>query len=109
MYSLLWKILLSRQGRWQFIIAAAGFGLGLLILLISVQFYSALNKVLAEQQRKEDQSSFLIINKEVSLLNTFNKSVSGFKDEEIDTLLQQNFILSAGSFLTNTYGISANL
>ncbi len=106
---LLWKILLSRQGKWQLYIAGAGFCIGLFIMLVSVQLYLDLQKVLATQQGKENKSSYLIINKQVTLLNTFDKSVSGFSASEIDTLSRQDFISSVGAFLTNQFRISANL
>lgn len=106
---LLWKILLSKQGKWQLVIAGIGFSIGLFILLLSVQLYRDLQHVLAEQQSKEDQSSYLIINKQVSLLNTFDKSVSGFSAREIDTIKAQQFITSVGEFHTNQFRILADL
>src|SRR6266446_2570660 len=105
---LLWKILLSKQGKWQLFIAGTGFCIGLFILLVSVQLYDDLQKVLVEQQRKENQSSYLIINKQVSLLNTFDKSISRFSEKEMDSIKSQDFILSMGAFHTNQFAISAN-
>lgn len=109
MNKLLWKILLNKQGKWQFFIAGAGFCIGLFILLLSVQLYYDFNQVLFAQQEKENQTSFLLINKTVTLLNTFDKSVSGFTPAEIDTIKQQDFFVSIGEFQTNQFAISANL
>lgn len=109
MNKLLWKILLNKQGKWQFIIAGAGFCIGLFILLLSVQLYYDFNHILFAQQEKENQSSYLLINKTVTLLNTFDKSVSGFTASEIDTIRQQDFFVSIGEFQTNQFSISANL
>lgn len=109
MNKLLWKILLNKQGKWQFLIAGAGFCIGLFILLLSVQLYSDFNQILFAQQEKENQSSYLLINKTVTLLNTFDKSVSGFTPAEIDTIRQQDFFISIGEFQTNQFSISANL
>lgn len=109
MNKLLWKILLNKQGRWQFFVAGAGFCIGLFILLLSVQLYYDFNQVLFAQQEKENQSSYLLINKTVTLLNTFDKSVSGFTPTEIDTIKQQDFFVSIGEFQTNQFSISANL
>lgn len=108
MNKLLWKILLNKQGRWQFLIAGAGFCIGLFILLLSVQLYYDFNKILFAQQEKENQSYYLLINKTVTLLNTFNRSVSEFTPADIDTLKQQPFITSVGELQTNQYDISGN-
>lgn len=105
----MWKILLSRQGRWQLLIAGIGFAIGLFIVLLAKQFFQDLKQVLASQQTRESESSFLIINKQVSLLNTFDKSVSGFTPSEIDAIMQQDFIVSAGAFHTNQFRIAADL
>ncbi|MDZ4845519.1 MAG: hypothetical protein SH857_08220 [Chitinophagales bacterium] len=109
MNKLLWKILLNKQGKWQFLIAGAGFCIGLFILLLSVQLYYDFNQILFAQQEKENQSSYLLINKTVTLLNTFDKSISGFTPAEIDTVKQQDFFVSIGEFQTNQFAISANL
>lgn len=109
MNRLLWKILLNKQGRWQFLVAGAGFCAGLFILLVSAQLHKDLNRVLFAQQSKENRSSYLLINKTVTLLNTFDKSVSGFTKEELDTLRQQDFFVAIGEFQTNQFKISANL
>lgn len=106
---LLWKILLSKQGKWQLLIAAVGFSIGLFILLLSVQLFRDLQHVLAEQQSRENQPSHLIINKQVSLLNTFDKSVSAFSASEIDTIRSKEFISSIGEFHTNQFRIVADL
>ncbi|HXH19352.1 MAG TPA: hypothetical protein VNJ07_09750 [Chitinophagales bacterium] len=106
---LIWKILLSRQGKWQLLIAGIGFCIGLLILLVAVQLYCDLKKILETQQNRENQTAYLIINKQVTLLNTFDKSVSGFSQSEWDTLRKQNFIKAAGAFQTNQFKITGNL
>ncbi len=109
MNRLLWKILLSKQGKWQFFIAGTGLCAGLLIMLLSVQLYGDLQQVLKTQQSREDEPAYLLINKEVSLLNTFDKTISGFKTEEIEDFNKQKFILDIGEFQTNRFGISADL
>ncbi len=109
MNKLLWKILLNKQGRWQLIIASLGFCIGLFIMLLSVQLYFDLGSVLETQQERESESSYLVINKELSLLNTFDKTASGFKPEELDTIRQQPFITTVGTFQTNEFSISADL
>ncbi|GIV34842.1 MAG: hypothetical protein KatS3mg031_2377 [Chitinophagales bacterium] len=109
MNALLWKVLLGRQSRWQAVIAGAGFCIGLFIMMLSGQLYRDINQVLKTQQAQENEPSFLIINKEVTLLNTFDKKASAFKAEEIDTIRQQPFVVSVGEFHTNQFVISADL
>ena len=108
MNSLLLRILMSKQGKWQFLFAGAGFWIGLVIMLLSVQVYLDL-KTLVERRQKDEKSEYIIINKEVSLLNTLDKTISGFTADEIQALRNQEYFLSVGEFRTNNFSIEANL
>lgn len=105
---LLIQILWGRQSKWQFIIGLGGFLIGLIILLLSVQLYTDVDSLLAEKDT-EDNKSYLLINKQVTLMNTFDKGVSYFKQEEIDTLEMQPFIDKVGRFSASTFKLNADM
>lgn len=96
---LLVQILWGKQGKWQFLFAIGGFFVGLSIMLMSVQVYVDVDSLLG----KDTKMSYLIVNKQVTLMNTFNKEVSRFSKEEIDTLLMQPFVDDVGVFKSNNF------
>ena len=103
---LLIKILLGKQGKWQILFASTGFWIGLFILLLSTHLFLQLRTFLGEKET-EASKSYLIINKPVNLLNTFDPSRSGFSLDEIAHIDSQAFILSVGSFSRNTFDVEA--
>ena len=85
--------------------AVIGSFLGLLLLLLSIQFYMDLKNLTEGGGTETDQ--FVIINKTVTLFNTLGKSAS-FSPEEIDTIKLQPFIKNVGQFTPNNYKVSAS-
>lgn len=104
---LLLQILWGKQGKWQFLFAVGGFFVGLIIMLLSVQVYVDVDGLVGGNG--DDEKSYLIINKQVTLMNTFNKEVSRFSKEELDTLLMQPFIDNVGVFRSNTFSMQADM
>lgn len=102
---LLLQILWGKQGKWQFLFAVGGFFVGLSIMLMAVQVYIDVEGLMG----KNEDKSYLIINKQVTLMNTFNKEVSRFKQEELDTLLMQPFVSDIGVFKSNTFKMNAKM
>jgi len=105
---LLLKILWNNQSKWQFLFAIAGFVAGLLIMLSSLQLYFEVKRMLAKSEA-DKQKEYLIINKQVTLANTFSKGSSSFNPEELDTLRMQSFIKSVAPFETSTFNVQAKL
>ena len=100
------KIFWGKQNRWQLIVATAGFWIGLFITLLSLQFYLDIRQI---AQRGADEKSFIIVNKAVNVLNMFDKSVSQFTPEQLDSLQSQPFVKDVGLFRTNTFNIYADV
>lgn len=101
MNQLLTKILWGKQSKWQFAIAGTGFLLGLLILLVSLQLYLDVKGMLEAKARSS--ADFLIINKDISLANTFGLSNSTFSEAEIDSLRRQPFVKRLGIFTSSQF------
>lgn len=105
MTRLLTKILLSQQGFFQLLFAIGGLSIGLIIVMLSVQLYQDVQVMLGSQA---EESEYIIINKKITLANTMNSSASNFKDAEIDSLKQKDFILELGAFQRNNFKVNAD-
>ena len=101
MNKLLTKILWGKQSKWQFAIAGTGFLLGLLILLVSLQLYLDVKGMLEAKARSS--ADFLVVNKDISLANTFGLSSSTFSEAEIDSLRRQPFVKRLGIFTSSQF------
>jgi hypothetical protein len=107
-FRLLLKVLWNNQSKWQFLFAMGGFIAGLLIMLSSLQLYIEIKNMLAKAEA-DRQKEYLIINKQVTLANTFSKGASAFSPGELDTLKKQPFIKAVAPFETSTFYVQAKL
>jgi hypothetical protein len=98
---LLTNILWGRQSKWQFAFAGLGFTLGLLILLVSLQLYLDVKRIL--DVKAQSSADYLILNKDISLANTFGLASSTFSEAEIDSLRQQPFVNQLGIFTASQF------
>ncbi len=98
---LLYKILFQHRRRWQVIGANVGVFVGLFLLLFALQFY--LDMRLLMRGAKDD--NLLIINKDLSILNTLG-APADFSEAEQTELKNQPFVLSAAPFVSNQYRAS---
>ncbi|HTL82528.1 MAG TPA: FtsX-like permease family protein [Bacteroidia bacterium] len=76
------RLLFSHQKRSQLFIAILGALFGMLLLLCSLQLYFDLTETLSGNS-DINQPQYLVINKEVNLLNTLFGGQSGFSENEI--------------------------
>jgi hypothetical protein len=111
--SILLKVLWSKSRQWNFMVAGAGFVLGLVIIMISVQLYTDLNLLIKKQNRGNHRYDYLILNKEVSAINALN-AFSGnmgaqFSKKEIEDLQKQPFIEAMSPVIINEFPVSSDL
>ncbi|MEM6963604.1 MAG: hypothetical protein AAF573_02490 [Bacteroidota bacterium] len=95
------KILSQNSNKTQIIGAIVGSFMGLLLLLLSIQFYMDL-RLLMSGGSETDQ--YVIINKRVFSLNN-----PPFTAAEIDTIQRLSFIKKIGKFTPNNYKVSAQI
>lgn len=104
MNKILNKIFRSRQSLGQFVFAGLGFLLGLLMLLLSVQLYIQVNKVL---NPKNTYPEHLIVSKKVSLGNMLTMARADFSKKDLRRLKRQKFIDDIGVFRSNQFKVVA--
>ena len=106
---LVWKLLRRHISLPQF----AGFFfanlLGMLIVLLSLQFYRDVKPIFSEDDGFI-RPDFLILSKRISTLNTIGLgSVNTFSDREIDELKSQPFAKNVGAFTASQYKVSCSM
>ena len=103
--SLVWKLLRQHISIPQF----TGFFFanlaGMLIIMLGIQFYSDTQAIYNSEDSfmKED---YLIVNKDVSILNTLGRS-SAFTTEEMEDIEGQPFVSKMGAFTSSDYKVRA--
>lgn len=108
MNTLVWKLLRQHISIGQL----AGFFLanlfGMMIVLLSVQFYKDVIPVFTEGDSfmKKD---FIIATKRISTLGTFTNKSNAFSPEEITDLKKQSFTKTVGTFTPSQFKVSASL
>ena len=106
---LVWKLLRRHISLPQF----AGFFfanlLGMMIVLLSLQFYSDVKPVFSEEDGFI-RPDYLILSKRISSLNAIGLgSVSTFSDKEMDELRAQPFAKRVGAFTASQYKVSCSM
>ena len=106
---LVWKLLRRHISLPQF----AGFFianlLGLLIVLLSLQFYQDVKPVFDEEDGFI-RPDYLILSKRISALNTIGLgSVNTFSDREMNELQEQPFAKRVGAFTASQYKVSCSM
>lgn len=104
--ALVWKLLRQHISIPQFLGFFFANLVGMLIILLGVQFYTDTQSVYTSEDSfmKED---YLIINKEVNTLGTIVGSSTSFSKLEIDELQQQPFVEKMGAFTASNFDVYA--
>lgn len=106
--NLVWKLLRQHISKPQL----AGFFfanlLGMLIVLLSLQFYNDVVPVFT-QGDSFIKKEFLIVSKRISVAHSFSSSASTFKDAEVREMEAQRFTKSVGTFNSSQYHVDASM
>ena len=81
---------------------------GMLIVLLSIQFYKDIIPVFTEGDsfmKKE----YIIVSKKISTLGSFTGKTNSFNSDEIEELKKQNFTKTVGVFTPSQFKVSAGL
>jgi hypothetical protein len=102
------KILLRSQSLWQLIIAFLGSFLGILILLVALQFYFDLWKTMVVKSEVLNED-YLVIQKHVGDFSTLNLISADFNEQEIEEVKKQKFVDDIGEFKSSLFPAVATL
>ena len=106
MNDLLRRILAGRMSWTRFALGAAGFVVGLLTVLLSVQTYSVFRSVL---DPREDFHEYLILSKQVKLLGGILGKGATFDDDELEDLRAQPFVQRMATFGASEFSVYADV
>ena len=100
------KLIRKNQKKAILFMATIGMFIGYFILFISMQLYIDMTTVF---NRDKDlvQKDFLVINKKISLLNTIKLLNTGFSNEEISEIKNQDFVQKIGQITSNKFKVGA--
>lgn len=102
------KILLRSQSFWQLIIAFLGSFLGILILLVALQFYFDLWKTMIVKSEVLNEE-YLVIQKHVGDFSTLNIISADFNEQEVNEIKKQKFVEDIGEFKSSLFPAVATL
>lgn len=103
------KLFWKKSDSLRIIAAAIGTGIGIFVLLISVQFASVITNVFS-QSRGKGEALYLVMSKNVSLFsNTLGNSANTFTEREIEQIKNEDFALDAGSVISNSFQLLARI
>lgn len=100
------KLLLRKLRPFQLVIALAGTLIGLTMLLAACQFYSLFG-LLLQEEKDVIGNQYLIVQKKISLLNTFSISNSEFSGDEIEDIARINGVNEVATFRANLFRANA--
>jgi len=100
------KLIRKNQKKAILLLATIGMFIGYFIFFISLQLYIDMTTVFS---RDKDlvQKDFLVINKKISLLNTIKLLNTGFSNEEISEIKNQDFVQEVGQITSNKFKVGA--
>lgn len=109
MNKLIKKILWQKKNRWELLLAAAGFFLGLSLFLFCLQVIIDVNHIFNTRMTLEKQPDYLIISKKLVPDDLLDQSDVIFSDKEIASIKAQPFILDVGVILANEFETRAGV
>jgi hypothetical protein len=86
--------------------ASLGALAGFVLLLSAAQFYIEMDSIMESNQDLIDPE-YIVINKQVSFLETFNLREATFSEEEIENIRQQEWAEKVEGFISNQFALSA--
>lgn len=105
---LVWKLLRQHISKLQFVGFFFANLFGMLIVLLSIQFYQDIAPVFTQEDSfiKKD---YLVVSKKIGLVGTFTGGNSKFSKKEIEDLRKQRFVHTIGNFTSSQYRVDASM
>src|SRR5256885_1512533 len=100
-FHLLKKIIQTGIGKGRLLMATAGLGIAMVLLLMAIQAHTNFNQLLYSRQNQNESADFLVINKKITNAMMGQSDKSMFTPAEIEKIKQQPFVEAAG-FITSS-------
>lgn len=96
-------VIFSGESRWQIAVALFGGVIGLVLMMSAVELWFDLR---ALNEGSSGEERFVMVNKQVSLLNTFGVA-SGFNEDELEDIIGQPFVENVSPLTSNQFRVTA--
>lgn len=105
--TLVWKLLRQHISVPQFFGFFVANLVGMLIILVGVQFYTDIQAVYTSEDSFM-KADYMIVNKQVGAMSTVMGRSDSFTDDEISDLTEQPFVTHIGTFTPSAYDVRAS-
>jgi len=106
-FQLLKKIIQTGIGKSRLLMATAGLGIAMVLLLIAIQAHTNFNQLLYGRQNQNESADFLVVNKKITNAMMGQSDKSMFTAEELQTIKQQSFVEAAGYITSSQFKVTA--
>jgi hypothetical protein len=106
-FELLKKIIRTGIGKGRLIMATAGLGIAMVLLLMAIQAHTDFNQLLYGRQNQNESADFLVINKKITNAMMGQPEKSMFGAEEVAQLQEQPFVEAAGLITSSQFKVTA--
>ncbi|HEY8915694.1 MAG TPA: FtsX-like permease family protein [Chitinophaga sp.] len=106
-FQLLKKIIQTGIGKSRLLMATAGLGIAMVLLLIAIQAHTNFNQLLYGRQNQNESADFLVVNKKITNAMMGQSDKSMFTAEELQAIKQQSFVEAAGYITSSQFKVTA--
>lgn len=109
---MIWKLLRKNISPWQIGGYAVATLVGLVIVMVAIQFYNDIGRALTGRGDSDVQlvsPRNIVISKPVGLLDTFGSSSTDFSDEEIEEIRSQSWCGDVSAFQASDFEVYASI
>jgi len=106
-FQLLKKIIQTGIGKSRLLMATAGLGIAMVLLLIAIQAHTNFNQLLYGRQNQNESADFLVVNKKITNAMMGQSDKSMFTAEELQTIKRQSFVEAAGYITSSQFKVTA--
>ena len=107
MNNLLGKVIWKKKGKLEILSAAAGFLIGLVLLLLIIQINHDFNTIFTSKFSDSKQVDYVILSKKIDISHSFNFAEIGFTEFEINNIMGQPFVKSLARIIANNFSVNA--
>ncbi|MGX5818242.1 FtsX-like permease family protein [Chitinophaga lutea] len=105
-YQLLRKVIRTGVGKGRFVMAAAGFGIAMVLILVALQVHDNFNQLLYGRQNQNERADYLVVNKKITNDMMGRPELTTFTPAELADLKAQPFVEDMAVVTAAQYKVS---